>query len=213
MALREHELKNDYIGEYHEFVPWANTVAYYPLTSETTVNDQSGNNRNLTNYNGVAFGTYAGVDCASFSWNKMILYNSDFPARWYGDYTISCWMYTTSNNQQVVLANWTSEDNVLMILMKNWYIDPNIAPVTLNIWHHICYVIDSNHLIMYVDGVQVYNVTYNVNGGKSLWIWRETYDDDANYLWYINEVIIESVARSAQEVQDYYNNTKSNYGL
>ena len=196
-----------------QWAHWKNTVAYYPLTSTTTVNDLSGNNRNLTNYNWVAFGTYAGVDCASFTWNKMILYHSDFPARWYGDCTISCWMYTTSNSMQIVLALWTSEENVLELLIENWYIAPYIAPVTLNTWHHITYVIDSNHLIMYVDGIQVYNVTYNVNNGKSLWIWRQTYDDDANYLWYINEVIIENRARTAEQVVWYYNQTKSLYWI
>lgn len=211
--LKDTMLKNAYIGEYIPRQPWANTVAYYPLTSITTVNDKSGNNRNLTNYNGVAFGTYAGVDCAAFAWNKMILYNSDFPAIWYGDCTISCWMYTTSNNQQIVLSYWNADTTGLVIIIRNWYIDPNLAPVTLNAWHHIAYVVESWYLKMYVDGVLVYNNPYNVNIGKSLWIWRKTYMDDMNYLWYINEVIIESIARTAQEIQDYYNNTKSSYWL
>lgn len=204
-------MKNAYIGEV--WTPWENTVAYYPLTSTTTVNDQSGNNRNLTNYNGVAFGTYAGVDCASFAWNKMILYHSDFPARWYGDYTMSCWMYTTSNNQQIVLSHWNADTTGLNMIIKNWYIDPNIAPVTLNTWHHIAYVVESWYLKMYVDGVLVYNNPHNVNGSKSLWIWRQTYTDTMNYLWYISNVIMESVARTAQEIANYYNNTKNLYWI
>lgn len=45
-----------------EWKPWANTVAYRPLNSTTTVKDQSWNNYNLTQTGG-SFGTYNGVNC------------------------------------------------------------------------------------------------------------------------------------------------------
>lgn len=196
-----------------EWTPNKNTIAYYPLTSTSTVNDLSWNNRTLTNYNNVAFGTYAWVDCAAFSWNKMILYHSDFPARWYGDYTMWCWMYTTSNNLQYVLSFWNAVATALVMQIKNWHIDPNIWNVSLNSWHHIVYTIASNTLKMYVDGTEVYTWTYNVNGSKSLWIGRQTFTDTYNYMWYMSEVIVENKARTATEIANYYNTTKSNYWL
>ena len=69
----ETELKNAYIGEYPErWQPWANTVAYYPLTSTTTVNDLSGNGYTLSTHDTLpTFWIYQWVDCASFNSNSL----------------------------------------------------------------------------------------------------------------------------------------------
>lgn len=207
------ELKNAYIGEV--WTPWANTLAYYPLTATTTTNDMKGSWTlyNLENYNNVAFWTYAGVSCASFTWNNMILYYTEFPARWTWDTTMSCWMYTTSNNQQYVMTYWFEASTALVMQIRNWYIDPNIAPVSLNNWHNIVYSVTNSNLKMYVDGTQVYNASYPVSMTKSIWLWRQTFTETNNYLWYLSEVIIESKWWTQSEVTSYYNSTKANYWI
>ena len=197
----------------NEWLPWENTIAYYPLTSSSTTSDKSWNNRNLTNYNNVAFWTYAGVNCAYFAGNKMILYNSNFPARWTWKRTFSCWMYTTSNNYQTVIAMWNSESTSLFLVIKNGLIDGTSISVSLNQWHNIVYTVWNNTLKMYIDGVEQYSSSYTVSNTASIWLGRVTYAEDKNYLWYLSEVIIESKTWNQSEVLSYYNSTKSNYWL
>ena len=71
MVWTQQEPKKIYIWvEYTSpFTPWANTVAYYPLTSSTTVNNQVSGGTNLTNSN-VVFWVANGVDCATISGNS-----------------------------------------------------------------------------------------------------------------------------------------------
>ncbi len=211
-VLKEKPLKNAYIGEYR--VPGENTIAYYPLTSETTVNDLSWNNRNLTNYNGVAFGTYAGVDCSYFAWNKMILYNSSFPARWTSSWTFSCWVYTTSNTRQAVIVLWNTAATVLFIKLYNWYIDGTSVEVSPNNWHNIVYTVWNNTLKMYIDGVEQYSSSsYTISNTASIWLGRATYQDTENLYWYLSQVIVENQVRTAEQVAWYYNQTKSQYWI
>ena len=75
--------------------PWSNTIAYYPLTSTTTVNDMSGNNRNLTNHS-VSFNTYDWVNCAYFNGSSQYL-NQDSVNMWLfsGSLTVSSWIKGT----------------------------------------------------------------------------------------------------------------------
>lgn len=81
--------------EYNWWQPWANTMWYYPLTSTTSFNDQSWNNRHFTKVWTVNFWTYQWVDCAYFGgWYWTI---SQFNVGSDTNRTISFYQYTLSN--------------------------------------------------------------------------------------------------------------------
>lgn len=226
----EKELKNAYIGEYR--VPWANTVAYYPLTSQTTVNDLSGNNRNLTNGWSVVFGTYAGVSCAYFDTTDAKKLYWTLPLSWNTVFTINVWVYRLSNASWInpnIFTLWDTwiawrcfwvgyTNNNNYYLFYTWGTDRTSTTLcTKDAWDMLTITNDGTKITMYKNNTQFlqYSVTLNVNT-TNFTIWSFPYLTDNKwyiYNWYMSEFIIENKERTAQEISDYYNLTKWNYGL
>lgn len=203
--------------------PWANTIAYYPLTSDTTVNDMSGNNRNLTN-NWVQFWEYAWANCGYFNWSSYLAINSN-PLTWSSDFTAVSWFYNTQNSSgwQNSIAFWApSWSNAFSTWINNsgrklmvwgwnndrdtWYVVP------VNTW--ICCVMSHSWWTIktYVNWnlVNTSTVSFNLWSSKTrIWCWLS--NDLDKFYWYIWECIIEDKAWTEQEASDYYNQTKSNY--
>lgn len=217
-VYKEKELKNAYIGEYR--VPGENTIAYYPLTSETTVNDMSGNNRNLTN-SWLSFSTYQGVDCANgnsvyahlsdnlWTYNQITLslygYNADSASRYFA----SIWWYWNLDLTTHHLGYYQS---------SSLYWQINLADYKLNKWQHLCAVINNGTMYLYQNGVLI----WSMGTAGSVWItwWISVWTNcvasaatNERLIGGVSEFIIENKARTAQEIADYYNLTKSNYGL
>ena len=225
----ETSLKNAYIGEYR--VPWVNTIAYYPLNSTTTVNDMSGNNRNLTN-NNVTFWTNAGVSCAYFNGsNGSLTTTSLTTATMTTNHTISLWFNRISGEWGLstnVPISWWNGYN--MYINTHWSTQVEVMynggtqfysnyPTNAGTWHLVTYTHNSdNQVVLYVDWEQKTSWTKWFGIGNAwrlcLWaIWFYNENPKLFYNWYISNFIIENKARTAQEVTDYYNLTKSNYGL
>ena len=212
--------------------PWANTVAYRPLNSTTTVNDQSWNNYNLTQTWG-SFGTYSGVDCFYNGWSTTGYFNlTSAPLIPSGNAsrTISLWTNFSSLWSRYVLSYWsqngtwrglnlqtTSSYSFVNIIWKTlrW---PNIS-IGVRYLHTI--TTEWNEIKYYVNWVlQATNTdtTINTNAITSslpFRLMRVNNSTSTSYQtrWYLSEVIIENKARTEQEIQDYYNQIKSNYGL
>jgi hypothetical protein len=226
-VMQEHELKNAYIGEYG-WQPWANTVAYYPLTATDTVNDKSWNNRNLTN-NWTQFWTYAGVSCVYCTWWNFLYYSSN-PITWNSSFTAVARFYNTQRNssrwENVLSLGDTDWNNAFSMGINNsWYTlmvwwwnnDRNTwYTVPLNSWI-LCVMSHSSGTIKtYVNWSLINTSTVNFNLSSSkmrvgAWLWNSPYQDA--FYGYISNVIFENKARTATEISDYYNQTKSNYWL
>lgn len=204
--------------------PWANTIAYYPLTSTSTVNDLSGNNNTLTNQ-GATFWTYWGIDCVntvgkSLYWAITNLPTGSSPRTisvWANAQASSSWMaiYGYWQNSQYKLCTcYRSTDNWWAIQFTHYYGEIITSTImSTNQWFLITYTYDWTTAKMYVNWNPDWNITVSLNTASSdfvisgWWVGNETFN------WYISNMIIENRARTAQEIADYYNQTKWNYGL
>ena len=216
--------------------PWANTVAYYPLTSQTTVNDQSWNSNTLTNV-GVSFITYNGVSCARITWNTdddhspvaYLYWNISWLPTWANPRTYSLWIYQdnaaslknatyifqwmASYNNMVYVAQWVDwGGNAFISQYGAW---SNTIPPTIWQRHNIVVVYDWSKFVYYMNAVEkiVWTYTIDTSGDKfSIW-WASENLAWNSFNWAFSNVILEDTARTAQEVEDYYNLTKDNYWL
>ena len=208
------------------WTPWSNTIAYYPLTAGTTTNDLSGNWKNLTKSWSTAFWTYWGVSCASMSW---YLYN--WSLSWtLTTLTMSCWFWEEPKSWNYYLmmwlkswTSWTDTNNLFFMYewegrpsgtwfglqyWESWSINSWTA-TSKWVWHNWVITWDWSVIKAYLDGTQVAtrNRTTAVDR-NTIRIWW------GNYAYtYMSECIFENKARTAQEIQNYYNLTKSNYWL
>jgi hypothetical protein len=219
----EKPLKNAYIGEYQEkWQPWANTIAYYPLNSTTTVNDMSGNNRNLTN-NWVQFWEYDWVDCAYASWSSYAYIISN-PITWNSSFTASIWCKMSSTSWwKNSIAFWNSWNNVSFSIWVNgtslytgwWNNDRNTGyTMSTNTRTHTVVTHDNWTIKVYVNGTLQYTgtVSFSLSNTKTvIGAWLASYWD--KWEGYLSDAIEETVVWTAQEVSDYYNQTKWNYWL
>jgi len=200
--------------------PWANTLLYYPLTSETTVNEKSWKNKDLTN-TWVTFWTYQWVDCAYFDGSHFLKNETSYGLSW--NFTASIWVYYT--------ARWDYEqprfygDN-------SWNIWIWITPPSNYIWYNprwsetsqilvsdsgwklLTVVYDWTNCKLYVNGANVDTTAkswYTYTDSK---LWIGGYVPSPLYWkWGLSEFILENKARTADEISNYYNSTKSKYWL
>ena len=206
--------------------PWADTIAYYPLNSTTTVNDQSGNNRNLTN-SWVTFWIYQWVDCASFN-GSSYMYRSDSLFIWSADFTVNLWysrggeFFNHSNIISIWTANWTNsfiiwgENNTNKIMIWGWTNDRNTGYVPpLNTWINICVTHSNWALNVYVNWSLIYTwtVSYTITStATNIWSWVQ-WSSWLKMIWLQSELILENKVRTDAEISNYYNLTKSTYWL
>lgn len=203
--------------------PWANTIAYYPLTSETTTTDKKWN-YNLTNSWNITFGINQWVNCASFNYNWNLTV-SNF-------YNLSQWDYTVSIRAYKLTQQWSWDRYVYCIGDRStrwwtsaieydnsrlrfamWYddIDASVNPWNQRVNVLITYVKSSKTQAIYVNWEQKWTRTATYTHtlpDLTLYIWWPSTN-----LWtgYLSNVIIENKTRTSQEIADYYNLTKWNY--
>jgi hypothetical protein len=224
-TYRESLLKNAYIGEV--WTPTSNTLWYYPLTSQTTVNDMSGNWNNLTN-NWVTFWNYGWHDSGIFNRNWFLSLNKSL-VTWWQDFSVNVWfkysvqdyyqtilwvgaensnynflIWAQSNNHHLMLWWWNNDKDTWYVLNGDW----KNCVVTHSGWTAKVYI---NWSLIYTGSVS-YNISNNVT---RIWYWVSTSTSwsGGKFEWWISEVIIENNVWSADKVLNYYNNTKANYWL
>lgn len=212
----EKSLKNAYIGEYR--VPWENTIAYYPL--DTDFNDASGNGYNLTN-NWAVIQTKAWVECAYFNWSS---YATNSSAQNWTTRTLCAWVYIELSKTQDMwlICTWNTGDSFVGIWINQWkwYItdwwvhNENGTISVLNGWHLIWGVITNWwNMVLYTDGVQNASYTYSRQSWTSITLWARTWSWTEKLTWWMSRVIVENEWWTQQVFQNYYNSTKSDYGL
>ena len=200
--------------------PWANTIAYYKF--EWNLNDSSWNGYNWSmRYGSFTYSTlssweqYLYSNWANYSNNITIPYNPQ-------SYTINVWCKYWSSKVFVDFQPYKSASswprfqrlaNNSLYLGKTPYISWNFTQ-----WTNVVLVLTSSSSKFYI------NWQY-VNSWGAMQTWYSTTNLSINTAWiadnptaqswtnYMDELIIENKERTAQEISDYYNLTKSNYWL
>lgn len=210
--------------------PWANTIAYYPLTSETTVNDMSGNGYNLSTSWTVTYGTWLWVDSmVGGSWylsTQITTIPVSDSAR-----TLSIWAYLPSITYNKYLTMWfygtamsfhsqhqmcyNTYDNTVTPYLWNYYDDLFNSAINNSLpqWYNIIYVYDWTAQYLYNNWVLIaqQNIALTT-GNNTLYIWSNASWND-KFSWNLSALIIENVAWTAQDVADYYDQTKWDYWI
>lgn len=217
--------------EWWWWTPWANTVGYRPLDATNRLNDLSWNGYNLLDNAGYTFWTYQWVSCVSMSWanNNSHLNNTYVP--FWNNRTALAWIYCTrtqSADQGVVCIGTDYNTQIVGMWVqsgKGYVTDRKTADTAwttniMNAWHLIALTRTSGSWIkLYIDWVlEATSPSYTRSSGTWLTIGSKTFSSGASpwteaYQGYISNVIFENVVWTAQEVLDYYNDTKSNYWI
>ena len=186
--------------------PWANTLAYFPL--------KENQNDVMWNYTLPLTWTQEQIWYTfNKSWDQNITINSS-------QRFVSCWVKINS-----YLSNWAQ----ILSACNGWpfynyynsYSDSNKRfqayswssrvfnsdqiQTNANTWYHYAWWWDGTKVVCYLNWSKVAEWTCNVN------VWTS-----CKFITNINvtfsELIYESAVRTDQEISDYYNQTKSNYG-
>ena len=212
------------------WTPWANTIAYYPLDSVNTVNDLSGNGYNLSTSWTVTFTTALGVS-SMLAWNWYLYKQISTIPVWANARTLSIWAYLPSLIYNKYLTMWfygtrasrhkqqqmcyNTNDATITPYLSNYYDDlfDNAIDNTLPQWYNLIYTYDGSTQKLYNNGTLIaqQNITLGT-GNNTLYIWASSNWWD-KFSWNLSNLIIENKVRTAQEIADYYNQTKSNYWL
>lgn len=226
MALVQKEIKKVYLGSTQIrpvwWQPWANTICYFPL--DTDLNDTSGNWYSLTGNNWAVIGNLNGLNCLDLTsnhsyaswviswipqWNQVR--TNIFWIRWnFIEWGYSGYTYGQSGSGKADTIYYNSP----ITWSQYWNaIDTWVTPTAWD-WVHIAVTIDgSTSQKVYVNWTlkNSWSLTMNTDG-TTLYLWHNPRDwTYAN--WYISKFIIENRVRTAQEVADYFNQTKADYWI
>lgn len=172
------------------------------------------------------------------SWNltyaETTSYNSwyvSFPiSMWGSAYTISSWINITSLPSETwrwysILWIWniavalcarsdgggSNKFVAVVVSTKDWI---STAVVSANTWYNVVWIFTTSWMKLYVNWTQVYSDSSSYSISWSSW---KIFSRDAltawDYHWKLSEVIIENRAWTADEIAEYYKQTKWNYGL
>lgn len=201
--------------------PWANTVAYYEYNNDLT--DSSSNSNNLSLLSGTVtywiasgWGKYVYFGNSAWSEHKILSPNIDVSAvtimyRWNPQQ-----VYTSGN--PITIACTLSDNSLIGATVRSvdfwattWF------TATADTWYHIAIVCEGGIRKFYVDWVYYTQDSYSLT-------WTQTTKLTINNAWdtndpsfandnYISKLIIEDKARTAQEISDYYDQTKWDYWI
>ena len=208
------ELKNAYIGEWI-WKPWANTLAYYPFSSNAT--DQTGNTTLGWSW------VQDGLGYRPSNGGALQAQSSDILR-----YT-NLWLKVNSFSGSIV-GMWTNVDEQGNSAAGGYYIRHNNSTYkqkmyvwvgndfllwastsrnpTAWVWYNVSWGRDGDKWIFSVNGVVT--TLYNQNTGWSI-NEHTAFFDTWDYV--ISKLIVENTVRSDSKITDYYNQTKSDYGL
>ena len=215
--------------------PWSNTIAYYKFNGNW--NDSSWNWLNLT-MNNVTYSTLSSwISVAYFNGSAYWLNTS--LSKTLTEWTQSIWICKSRNTDSETFTQigsvsptdwewsiktyWTSTGNIWTTLyywgfIYRWYNNTWISNWT---WIHVVVVWWSGGNKLYVNWQQVTlsyvywnsSTSFGSRAFTILSIGRHRAASADWMQWYVSEWIVEDKQRTAQEVIDYYNQTKSNYWL
>ena len=218
--------------------PWVNTILYIPM--ENDLLDYSWNNISIT-VNWVSLGTTGGVSAWYWAnWegtarylqlgNGVASHISDTP------FTVSCWtnrsweyasgVHWTTVGMFGMYQSWPFRWTCVALNPDNWWQSERLWAWWIssyvyslaNEWTLMTLVMSSSKSELYKNGNLIWSVSWNWNKTFSNFcVWCDWYDSDwtkyRHWRWYLSNFILEDKERTAQEISDYYDQTKSNYWL
>lgn len=224
------KIQRIYIGDHYQiypkWTPWANTIAYYPLTENA--NDYSGNWLNATNYEGT-FSTQ------NWCYLWTIVSRLELPSMTiWQTFTINVWIklpnwQPTWDQEFNIYYDWSGSHRNILYRCSAWWIDcytwnnstsQNIKTVSTTFWTWWNNIILSKtwtFYSIYLNGnlLETFSSAYNVSipwWSNTIFVWHTSSSTSQHSaFWYIKDHIIENKARTAQEIADYYNQTKASY--
>jgi hypothetical protein len=197
--------------------PWANTRIYYKF--DWNLNDSSWNGNNWTAWWTVTYWTnYANL----VSWYVTVpnlTYNNT--------YTLSFWFKCTNLSQWTYIVDWRTSSAMFFRMGVNWtyyffastdypswsWVKTLQNPADNN-WHLFTQTSSSSWVTYYLDWIQkatssaISSGSYTMNWMRIGKDWNGGNNNPWLYAW---AFIVESVARTADEIAAYYNQTVWNY--
>jgi hypothetical protein len=196
--------------------PWANTIAYFPF--ETDILDHSGNSVTLN----TSWYTYTQQAVGYLFVGNWWLGFNDSSVKF-----INVWMniqtQTTPfgngaymNGGGLCYSAWHSQSRLRGVFVR--YINQSSTDVSnkTNLsswWHNFAIGYDDTATKCYLDWELFWTSSWlPYSFGNEVWLFS-CWGNSNNSSAIISQWIIEDTERTAQEVSDYYNSTKANYGL
>ena len=175
----------DHVGSYSLTGNWTQTTLWYTFSVTTNIN-----NINWINFRWCRYK----LNSVNVNKNYNILMNTNL---WYCGYTP--WQAESRYRGNISVNN------------SSWGIIWQTAWMSMGEWHYLAFSYINSELLVckdWVTSVLTSQTPYNfgdnmllLNNYGSWWSGNTTY----------SQLIIESVGRTAQEIADYYNQTKANY--
>lgn len=200
--------------------PWANTLFYYKfddsLLNEATwtvdasfygswwyVTMWDGKSADLSNAAVAVSTKLPDIFTLSFYW-----YYNSFP--WFN------WIYGTSSTGSSwihIQIEGSDKINIYNYWTMQWT-TINIWTLNTNQWYYFTLVRDSWVITVYINWQSKGTITTGWNNSTTLqyYLWY-SYNTTRYAHWYIDNAIMESVARSQQDITNYFNQTKWDYWL
>lgn len=204
--------------------PWANTIVYYNIDNNdtTTIYDKA-NSYNLTCNASYSTDANAGR-CLSLTYNTWawLWAYIDF----WTTYTVNVWFNCTwsTSGWGSVLEEWWSSSQLPRFAMyvrndplyefRTGSVNWNTTTTSTTWWHLYTFTRDTSWCVAYIDGIQKFTVSYSAvsyNSWSYFNLWW--YVHDVWPTWLLKALIIENTKRTAQEISDYFNQTKSTYWI
>jgi len=211
--------------------PWANTLAYLPLN--WNANDYSGNGNNWTVYNAnwVTENNrqyIQGTNSTNNSWAYVVLPIIPITS----ECTFSAWVkFNTSNTQycNIVWCYYHTDDSKCLssftLDSSTWWVNCSngswlyniVGQTSISIWWHLVTVtIKAWEQKWFLDGVVKWttgNATNFAATNTVPFTINRLYNSTVTWWCAVWDFILEDKVRTAQEVVDYYDLTKSLYGI
>lgn len=204
--------------------PWTNTKIYLPLTDD--YKDVISWTTLSTTWT-VSLTTEWGVKCTRLNWWRLYGLSSAI-ITWNWARTLNFWFkyYSINTSEWGSVVSWWSESNYSFTsLWDNWGTAYSFSWFSASadieswtslsnwVWYNMVATYDWSTLAIYLNWTLSWSKSVNLTTWSSdlyIW-WRPGWSCIVN--WYINNVIVENKARTATEIEDYYNKTKWNYWL
>lgn len=198
--------------------PWVNTVAYYKF--DWNLNDSSWNSHNMSIYSWtLTYGTeswwwkYAYFDGVWTNyWERSFDYSWDNTISFWVNYTTNAWFWIEMWKSWTAFAR-ISSNGIFQ------FISPNSISADLAAWNWnlLTQTRSWTTVKCYVNWVYIWWWTNSVTGtNNTRFKLNNPWDvNSSNYAWSfkMSELLWESKEWTAQEIADYYNQTKANYWL
>ena len=219
---------NDECMSYFGRKPWTNTLLYLPLNWDLV--DKSSNQNNWTWWWTGAYSDiipWSSKKCAYFNSNSYITLTTQ-PVVWNPTFTHSCWFKTNSEwiwfMHDFWYDNYWKRSTLCIFYVNNkrplqdtYWTDIYLWSATdsskWNTWLHLVYTYNWSWTHkFYINWTLYWSWSWNltINSWNHKEIWRR----NQSVSWYMmSECIIEDKVRTDDEIQAYFNKTKSKYWI